>query len=242
MKRKRTTQIILHHSVTPILWLEAKTMANIKGSHDGVSPYHRVIGYNWQWSDSAQDDVKFHAGNYPVNLESIAVCMVGDFTKDDLKDYQKKQLTATLKGWMKQYNIKRGNIKLHKEVRLKPTACPGKIDQDFISILLEEPMPTTDKLSDHIIDGMPADERISALKDQVVRYKKEIEQRDTIIGQKNEDVQKLEDTVKERDRILDEKRDEIALLKAQVGGGITAEDQAKLDLLARLRAILKELS
>lgn len=168
MKRTKTTTIVVHHSVTNQLWDSAKTMANIKGSHDGVSPYHRVIGYNWQWSDPAQDDVKFHAGNYPVNLESIAVCMVGNFVVDDLKDYQKKQLTATLKEWGQKYNIKRANIKLHREVRLEPTACPGKIDQDLISILLQEPMPT-DNLSDHIVDGMPADQRIAALKSQVGR-------------------------------------------------------------------------
>lgn len=35
------------------------------------------------------------------------------------------------------------------------------------------PMPTTDKLSDHIVDGMPADERIAALKEQVKRLQEE---------------------------------------------------------------------
>lgn len=146
MQRQKTTTIVVHHSVTPQEWDSAKTMANIKGSHDGTSPYHRVIGYNWQWSDPNQLEVKFHAGNYPVNLESIAVCMSGDFTKNDLKDYQKKQLTATLKTWMQQYGVKRANIKLHREVRLSPTACPGKIDQALISILLEESMTCPEEL------------------------------------------------------------------------------------------------
>ena len=137
MKRNSTKYIILHHSVTNQLWDSTRTMANIKGSHSGISPYHRCIGYNWQWSDPHQDEVKYHAGNYQVNLESIAVAMVGDFTQDTPTEYQKQKLKETLQFWMNKYQIKRENIKLHREVRLNPTACPGKLDQSFISKLLK---------------------------------------------------------------------------------------------------------
>ena len=95
-----------------------------------------------------------------------------------------------------------------------------------------EPM---DKLSDHIVDGMPADQRIAALKAQVKRY-------GDIINSPTDGIAALTAQIKERDEILDEKRAEIIALKVQLGtGGITAEQQAGLDLLARVKAVFKEL-
>lgn len=138
--------IVLHHSVTPQSWDKTQTMNNIKGSHSGVSPYHRVIGKDWVFTDTNMLEVKFHAGNYPVNLESVAVCLAGNFVNDTLTAHQVNQLRATLKEWMLKYGIKRANIKLHREVRLSPTACPGKPDQLFITQLLAPTMPTCDQL------------------------------------------------------------------------------------------------
>lgn len=138
--------IVLHHSVTPQDWDFAKTMANIKGSHGGVSPYHRVIGKDWMYVDPNMQEVKYHAGNYPVNLVSVGVCLAGNFVNDTLTAYQKNTLRTVLKQLMQQYGIKRANIKLHREVRLQPTACPGKPDQLFITQLLATSMPTCDQL------------------------------------------------------------------------------------------------
>lgn len=148
MNRTKTTTIVVHHSVTPQLNDQTKTMGIIKGAHNGVSPYHRVIGFNWVYKDPNEVEVKFHAGNYPVNLESIAVCLAGNFTVDNLNAYQKEQLKKTLEEWMSKYGIPRVKVKLHREVRLKPTACPGNIDQVFISKLLTPSMTCEQQLAE----------------------------------------------------------------------------------------------
>lgn len=139
---------ILHHSVVPQSWGKEQTITNIKNSHDGVVPYHVVIGKDWTYTDPNQKEVKLHAGNYPVNLVSVAVCMNGNFVTDTPTPYQREQLKKTLKGWMGQYSITRANIKLHREVRLKPTACPGKLDQNFISLLLTPTMTCEQQLEE----------------------------------------------------------------------------------------------
>lgn len=146
MNRTKTVTIVLHHSVTPQTWGKDQTMNNIKGSHAGVSPYHRVIGKDWVFTDTNLLEVKWHAGNYPVNLESVAVCLAGNFVNDTLTANQQTQLRNTLKEWMLKWGIKRANIKLHREVRIQPTACPGKPDQLFITQLLATTMPTCDQL------------------------------------------------------------------------------------------------
>ena len=147
MNRTKTTTIVLHHSVTDQQNDQVKTMGIIKGSHSGVSPYHVVIGKDWIYTDPSQLEIKFHAGNYPVNLESVAVCMVGNFVNDTLTAYQNEQLKKTLNQWMQKYSIIRQGIKLHREVRLQPTACPGKLDQNFISLLLTPSMTCEQELS-----------------------------------------------------------------------------------------------
>ena len=146
MNRTKTTTIVLHHSVTDQSFDQAKTMGIIKGSHSGISPYHVVIGKDWVYTDPNQLEVKYHAGNYPVNLESIAVCMVGNFLNDTPMVYQRVQLKKTLEDWMKKYGILRTGIKLHREVRLSPTACPGKLDQNYISLLLKPTMTCEEEL------------------------------------------------------------------------------------------------
>ena len=123
-------------------------MANIKGSHNGQSPYHRVIGKDWTFTDTNLEEIKPHAGNAPVNLISIAVCMAGNFVNDTPTAYQREQLKQTLNELMAKYSLKRDSIKLHREVRLKPTACPGKLDQNFISILLEPSMTCEQQLAE----------------------------------------------------------------------------------------------
>lgn len=148
MNRKLTTYIVVHHTVTPQSWAESQTMSNIKSSHGGTSPYHHVIGKDWTWSDSNQLEVKYHAGNYDVNLVSIAVSLVGNFVNDTLTKYQEKELQRTLEEWMKRYSIARKQVKLHREVRLKPTACPGNIDQTLITKLLTPSMTCEQQLSD----------------------------------------------------------------------------------------------
>lgn len=68
------------------------------------------------------DHVGWHAGNWEVNCRSIAICLTGDFTKEEPAE---KQVEATLKliGYYKTYNPKL-DVKPHGH--FKNTACPGK--------------------------------------------------------------------------------------------------------------------
>lgn len=125
MKRLLTTSIILHHTAGRLSWSKSEAMKIILGKH-GVSPYHIVIGKDWEVLARNIDEVGWHAGNWPVNLTSVAVCLNGDFTRETPTEYQKEKLRHWLLYLKNKYAIPREKIRLHKEVRLLgPTACPG---------------------------------------------------------------------------------------------------------------------
>lgn len=134
MKRLLTQSIVLHHTVYPISWDKTKTAYSIQRQHK-ASPYHLVIGKNWNVVMRDIKDVTWHAGNWPVNLTSIAIALNGNFTVDKMTMYQKESLGYWLRHLMKEYGLKRQHIKLHKEVRIGSTACPGITQKDVDLVL-----------------------------------------------------------------------------------------------------------
>lgn len=76
-----------------------------------------------------ETEVGYHAGNLPVNKKSLAVCLHGNFEKQQPTPKQVAALTAFVK-WITTERpdlpiLVKKSLKGHREVRLKGTACPG---------------------------------------------------------------------------------------------------------------------
>jgi len=123
--------IVLHHSAT-----HGGSAAAFERNHRtrlGGLAYHFVIGngsgaadgaveIGYRWRDQLPGP---HTKNQDVNLESIAICLVGDFGKEAPT---KKQLTALLdllETLCREGRITPDRIRSHREVDAE-TLCPGR--------------------------------------------------------------------------------------------------------------------
>ncbi len=118
--------ITIHHSGT----LEGNAAAfdrhHRKRGMGGLF-YHFVIGngacsrdgeieVGWRWKKQAQ-----------VNRRNdIQICLVGDFNRQRVSDIQFDSLVKLIAVLRRQYNIPVKNIRKHKSIKGKHTACPGR--------------------------------------------------------------------------------------------------------------------
>lgn len=96
----------------------------------GHLAYHVKIARNgviYQCEPFAQ--VGYHAGNYPVNLASIGICLDGDFSKQSPSAEQITSLNALMHSLSTEHpempRLLHGGFWAHADVRLTPTFCPG---------------------------------------------------------------------------------------------------------------------
>ncbi len=142
MNRLYTSKIVTHHSVTPQDWDMKRTVDLILLSHkqrglayDGNIAYHFLIGKDWTYQGRPINSVGYHAGNWLVNLSSVAICLAGNFNVDKPTKYQEKELVRLVNEIKCKYSLKNEAIKLHREIHA--TACPGmNITNDYILGLL----------------------------------------------------------------------------------------------------------
>ncbi|MFZ2882444.1 MAG: N-acetylmuramoyl-L-alanine amidase [Candidatus Moraniibacteriota bacterium] len=83
-----------------------------------------------------EEDTAWHAGNLAINKRSIGIENEGSPTIT-ITDATYNTLSGLLKDICSRYGIPldREHIKGHKEVSLKPTACPGDLDIDRVITL-----------------------------------------------------------------------------------------------------------
>lgn len=242
IRTKPIDALIVHHTVTPQMWSQEQTMKNLNASkeaYDGKAPYHRIIGHDWDTVGRPDNTVGHQSGSSTVtNDQSMGIALVGNFNEDTITPYQEKRLGEILRELSKQYSVKPERVFLHREVRDEPTACPGnKTTKSFITNLLQKPMPEK-TLHDFIVDGMPADERITALKTQVGTLQGEVRKRDDMINSPTEGIQALKNTVADRDKLLDQKRTQITDLQTALDNcGASPEDQAKVSKFDQIKGI-----
>ncbi|MCX5707558.1 MAG: N-acetylmuramoyl-L-alanine amidase [Candidatus Omnitrophica bacterium] len=117
--------ITLHHSGT----IEGNAGAfdrNHRKRGMGGLFYHFVIGngagsgdgqieVGWRWRKQAN-------ANRPKDIQ---ICLVGDFNRQRLSESQFESLIKLITVLRRQYNIPVSNIRKHKSIRGKHTACPG---------------------------------------------------------------------------------------------------------------------
>ena len=141
MNRIITTSLVLHHSVTPIEWDKDQTVDLIHRSHlsRGLIPdgypmaYHFLVGHDWTFQGRPTQSVGYHAGNWLVNLSSIALCLVGNFNMNKPTAWQEKELRKYLT------LFKNLNLRLHRDI--KSTACPGyNVTKEYLRALINSPL------------------------------------------------------------------------------------------------------
>lgn len=121
--------IVLHHTANP----NPKHQAQIVIAQHLKEPkikqagaYHYVIEKDGTVARLHPEEfIGNHAGNWAVNLRSIGVCLAGNFVTQSPTPDQIISLGKLLTEMQNRWGIPDKNIKLHKEVRLNPTACPG---------------------------------------------------------------------------------------------------------------------
>lgn len=123
--------IVLHHSAT-----HAGSAAAFERNHRsrlGGLAYHFVIGngsgaadgtveIGYRWRDQIPGP---HTKNQETNLESIAICLVGDLEKEAPTKKQIAALMELLERLCREGGIPADRIRSHREVDAE-TLCPGK--------------------------------------------------------------------------------------------------------------------
>jgi N-acetyl-anhydromuramyl-L-alanine amidase AmpD len=123
--------IILHHSAT-----HGGSAAAFERNHRtrlGGLAYHFVIGngsgaadgaveVGYRWRDQIPGP---HTKNQDVNLESIAICLVGDLEKEAPTKKQLAALVELLEVLCREGHIPADRVRSHREVDPE-TLCPGR--------------------------------------------------------------------------------------------------------------------
>ena len=77
-----------------------------------------------------ENEVNYHAGNLPVNKNSLAVVLQGNMEIQQPTAKQVKALTDLCDYLFEKRpdipKLVKSGLKMHKEVRTSPTACPGR--------------------------------------------------------------------------------------------------------------------
>lgn len=123
--------IVIHHSAT-----HAGSAAAFERNHRarlGGLAYHFVIGNGsgaadgavetgYRWRDQIPGP---HTKNQDINLESVAICLVGDFEKEAPTRKQMASLMQLLERLCREGQIPAERVRSHREVDPE-TLCPGR--------------------------------------------------------------------------------------------------------------------
>jgi N-acetyl-anhydromuramyl-L-alanine amidase AmpD len=161
------TKLVLHHTGS----------TNQPPQYDGVWTYHNSgaggkwpEGYGIQYAyfierdgiimqGREEEELTWHAGSYKFNNESIAICLAGDFTREDPTNAQLKSLKDLMIDIQRRRGISNDSIYLHREVR--QTACPGQdlrklIEEKFPNKTLDQRIVQLQKGAERLRDRNPS--------------------------------------------------------------------------------------
>lgn len=118
--------LVLHHSGSRI-----DTVSGIRKYHAEILKW-ADIGYTWLmdrdgiWHKGRSIYLQTCNGNRYANKNYLSACVLGDFSRDRMSVIQKKALFEFLTYLKLIFDWGFSGIFGHKEVRDKPTLCPGK--------------------------------------------------------------------------------------------------------------------
>jgi tetratricopeptide (TPR) repeat protein len=83
-----------------------------------------------------------HAGNPEANHGNVGVCLLGDYSEQEVSADQKTALRELVINLINHYNIRPDHVYTHQEIRrqydIGPTDCPGERLQSFVDTLRAE--------------------------------------------------------------------------------------------------------
>ena len=132
--RRDWKHIVIHHSASD--YGNAKTFEawhRKRGMRFGMA-YHFVIGNGHGLKDgSVETGSRWkeqlwggHLGNWKSNLNSIGICLVGNFQNGTCTERQVQSLKKLTENLRAQYGIPVAAVRAHKEMPGEHTLCPGK--------------------------------------------------------------------------------------------------------------------
>lgn len=82
------------------------------------------------------EEITYHAGNFPVNVRGLGICLDGDMTRQDVTHFQRNALIGLLEYLTTErpdmpYLVK-STVKTHREVKPVPTTCPSNSVQALL--------------------------------------------------------------------------------------------------------------
>jgi N-acetyl-anhydromuramyl-L-alanine amidase AmpD len=147
MKILKVKSLIIHHSATSKDFDTDKSIQSFNTNHklrlhkekNGFGmhlAYHYIIGGEGKVINTRPaNEAGWHASNYWVNLNSLGICLIGNFDLEKPNAEQVYALRDLLRRLCAKYNLKKENIHLHSEYAKK--TCPGKhLKKEFIQSLV----------------------------------------------------------------------------------------------------------
>lgn len=186
---KSINKIILH-------WIVGTLESADKTFADGrrQASAHYGVGESEVHQYVKDVDTAWHAGNWPVNLESIGIEHEGGWLDSNNQRVKPSEnvhkLSAKLVADLcKRYSVPcdRAHILKHKEVSDKPTECCGTLDVDLIIKLANEllnPKDPCEDMQNELIEMRASRDKWKAdYKELSEKYTKEIQDKDKFIKQ-----------------------------------------------------------
>ncbi len=149
----RITRLTIHHSAMRENSKDfescAREIQGIQEIHQGNTLGWADIGYHYLidragriWEGRPIYIQGAHAGNPEANRGNIGVCLLGDYTQQDLTSEQKLALRELLINLMNVWSIPSDRLYTHQEMRraygLGATECPGDHLQSYFAALRAE--------------------------------------------------------------------------------------------------------
>ena len=123
--------IIIHHSGN------TDTVDSIRNLHININKwddigYHFIISKDGDLTKGRGLDIVGAHVKY-FNKDSIGVCLLGNFDKENIKEKQLNALKNLTNNLMKEFGLTKENIKFHRDFPNVTKSCPGNnIDKDLI--------------------------------------------------------------------------------------------------------------
>lgn len=129
------SKIVTHHSAGVRDANNAATLVSIDKNHAArlhperngfglhVAYHFLIFGDGVLKETRPLNEIGYHAGNFLINVQSIGICLVGNFVKEEPSTAQLVTLRQLLSRLQKEYKIEAKNVLSHRKI--KSTACPG---------------------------------------------------------------------------------------------------------------------
>lgn len=122
--------LYLHHSATKGQTIRSMATFHVETRGWGGLSYHFAVGWDGQvfWCNDPTT-LSYHTKNH--NSNAISVVLVGDYSKIQLTEEQKRSITSLVDYLVEKYDLK--FVKVHRDVVV--TQCPGNNAVDFLHTL-----------------------------------------------------------------------------------------------------------